>query len=85
VAFFGRWVALLNDAFHNLSDVPPSASPGCHAAGPSAPRTPEKTYGYLALAHPPLSPRSVLVVLALWLGYESIERFGSPSMSSKAG
>jgi cobalt-zinc-cadmium efflux system protein len=75
----GRSVALLNDAVHNLSDVP--ALGICYLAMRWAerPADSEKTYGYhRAGTLAAFTNAFVLVLLSLWLGYEAVERFRSP-------
>jgi len=76
---FGRSVALLNDAVHNLSDVPALGISWLAMRWAERPADSEKTYGYhRAGTLAAFTNALVLVVLALWLGYESIERFRSP-------
>src|SRR3984885_2896082 len=75
----GRSVALLNDAVHNLSDVPALGISYLAMRWAERPADAEKTYGYHRAGTLAAFTNSlVLVVLALWLGYESIERFRSP-------
>ncbi len=75
----GRSVALLNDAVHNLSDVPALGISWLAMQWARRPADDEKTYGYhrtgilAAFANGLL-----LVVLALWLGYEAIQRLRAP-------
>jgi cobalt-zinc-cadmium efflux system protein len=76
---FGRSVALLNDAVHNLSDVPALGISWLAMRWAERPADSEKTYGYhRAGTLAAFTNALLLVVLALWLGYESIERFRSP-------
>src|SRR5712672_1517821 len=77
--FLGHSVALLNDAVHNLSDVPALGISWLAMRWAERPADSEKTYGYhRAGTLAAFTNALVLVVLALWLGYESIERFRSP-------
>src|SRR6476646_6192011 len=75
----GRSVALLNDAVHNLSDVPAIGISYLAMRFAQRPADSEKTYGYhRAGTLAAYTNASVLVLLSLWLGYEAIERFRSP-------
>src|SRR5882762_5051810 len=75
----GRSVALLNDAVHNLSDVPAIGISYLAMHYAQRPADSEKTYGYhRAGTLAAYTNASVLVLLSLWLGYEAIERFRSP-------
>src|SRR5690349_1857831 len=75
----GRSVALLNDAVHNLSDVPALGISYLAMRWAERPADSEKTYGYhRAGTLAAFTNAFVLVLLALWLGYEAIERFRSP-------
>jgi len=75
----GRSVALLNDAVHNLSDVPALGISYLAMRWAERPADSEKTYGYhRAGTLAAYSNSFVLVLLSLWLGYEAIERFHSP-------
>jgi cobalt-zinc-cadmium efflux system protein len=77
--FLGHSVALLNDAVHNLSDVPALGISWLAMRWAERPADSEKTYGYhRAGTLAAFTNALVLVVLSLWLGYESIERFRSP-------
>src|SRR5438445_2625897 len=76
---FGRSVALLNDAVHNLSDVPALGIPYRAMRWAQPPADSEKTYGYhRAGTLAAYTNAFVLVLLSLWLGYEAFERFRSP-------
>ncbi len=80
---FGGWlghsVALLNDAVHNLSDVPALGISWLAMRWAQRPADREKTYGYRRAGVLAAFTNAVLlVILALWLGYESIERLRSP-------
>lgn len=75
----GHSVALLNDAVHNLSDVPALGISWLAMRWAERPADSEKTYGYhRAGTLAAFTNALLLVVLAVWLGYESIERFRSP-------
>src|SRR3984893_2603272 len=75
----GRSVALLNDAVHNLSDVPALGISWLAMHWAQRPADSEKTYGYhRAGTLAAFTNAIVLVILSLWLGYEAIERLRSP-------
>ena len=75
----GHSVALLNDAVHNLSDVPAIGISYLAMRWAQRPADSEKTYGYhRAGTLAAYTNAFVLVLLSLWLGYEAIERFRSP-------
>jgi cobalt-zinc-cadmium efflux system protein len=75
----GHSVALLNDAVHNLSDVPAIGISFLAMRWAERPADSEKTYGYhRAGILAAFTNALVLVLLSVWLGYESIERFRSP-------
>src|SRR5271168_3299507 len=75
----GHSVALLNDAVHNLSDVPALGISWLAMRWADRPADSEKTYGYhRAGILAAFTNALLLVLLSLWLGYESIERFRSP-------
>jgi cobalt-zinc-cadmium efflux system protein len=75
----GRSVALLNDAVHNLSDVPALGISYLAMRWAQRPADNEKTYGYhRAGTLAAFTNSTVLVLLSLWLGYEAFERFRSP-------
>src|ERR1700694_1961354 len=77
--FLGRSVALLNDAVHNLSDVPALRISWLAMHWAQRPADSEKTYGYhRAGTLAAFTNAIVLVILSLWLGYEALERFRSP-------
>ena len=77
--FLGRSVALLNDAVHNLSDVPALGISWLAIRWAERPADSEKTYGYhRAGTLAAFTNALVLVMLALGLGYEAIERFRAP-------
>lgn len=75
----GHSVALLNDAVHNLSDVPALGISWLAMHWAERPADSEKTYGYhRAGTLAAFTNALVLVLLALWLGYEAIERLRAP-------
>lgn len=75
----GHSVALLNDAVHNLSDVPALGISWLAMRWAQRPADTEKTYGYHRAGTLAAFTNAVLlVVLALWLGYEAIERLRAP-------
>ena len=75
----GHSVALLNDAVHNLSDVPALGISWLAMKWAQRPADREKTYGYhRAGTLAAYTNAAALVVLALWLGYEAIERLRAP-------
>ncbi len=75
----GRSVALLNDAVHNLSDVPALGISYLAMRWAQRPADSEKTYGYhRAGTLAAYTNAFVLVLLSLWLGYEAVRRFRSP-------
>ena len=77
--FLGRSVALLNDAVHNLSDVPALGISWLAMQWAQRPADSEKTYGYHRAGTLAAFTNAVLlIVLALWLGYEAIERLRNP-------
>jgi cobalt-zinc-cadmium efflux system protein len=76
---FGRSVALLNDAVHNLSDVPALGISWLAMRWAARPADSEKTYGYhRAGILAAFTNALLLVLLSLWLGYEAIERLRTP-------
>src|SRR6202041_1868379 len=80
---FGGWlghsVALLNDAVHNLSDVPALGISWLAMRWAQRPADREKTFGYHRSGTLAAFTNSlVLVFLSIWLGYEAIARFSSP-------
>ncbi|HUL32422.1 MAG TPA: cation diffusion facilitator family transporter [Candidatus Eisenbacteria bacterium] len=75
----GHSVALLNDAVHNLSDVPALGISWLAMRWAERPADTEKTFGYHRAGTLAAFTNAVLlVVLSLWLGYEAIERLRSP-------
>jgi cobalt-zinc-cadmium efflux system protein len=77
--FLGRSVALLNDAVHNLSDVPTLGISWLAVRWAQRPADSEKTFGYHRSGTLAAFTNAILLVLlSLWLGYEAIERLRSP-------
>jgi cobalt-zinc-cadmium efflux system protein len=75
----GHSVALLNDAVHNLSDVPALGISYLAMRWAERPADTEKTYGYhRAGTLAAYTNAFVLVLLSIWLGYEAFERFRTP-------
>jgi cobalt-zinc-cadmium efflux system protein len=75
----GHSVALLNDAVHNLSDVPALGISWLAMRWAERPADSEKTYGYHRAGTLAAFTNAVLlIVLALWLAYEAIERLRNP-------
>jgi cobalt-zinc-cadmium efflux system protein len=75
----GRSVALLNDAVHNLSDVPALGISYLAMRWAQRPADSEKTYGYHRSGTLAAYTNAFLLVLvSLWLGYEAFQRFRSP-------
>jgi cobalt-zinc-cadmium efflux system protein len=75
----GHSVALLNDAVHNLSDVPALGISYVAMRWAQRPADSEKTYGYhRAGTLAAFTNAFVLVLLSLWLGYEAVVRLRSP-------
>src|SRR5712692_2324250 len=77
--FLGRSVALLNDAVHNLSDVPALGISWLAMRWAERPADSEKTYGYhRAGTLAAFTNALILIILSLWLGYEAIKRLSAP-------
>lgn len=77
--FLGHSVALLNDAVHNLSDIPALGISWLAMHWAERPADSEKTYGYhRAGTLAAFTNAFVLVTLALWLGYEAVLRLRAP-------
>jgi len=75
----GRSVALLNDAVHNLSDVPALGISWLAMRWAQRPADSQRTYGYhRAGTLAAFTNAILLIILSLWLGYEAIERLRSP-------
>jgi len=77
--FLGHSVALLNDAVHNLSDVPALGISWLAMRWAERPADSEKTYGYhRAGTLAAFTNALVLIFLSLWLGYEALQRLRAP-------
>ncbi|MCU1239591.1 MAG: hypothetical protein JWO71_317 [Candidatus Acidoferrum typicum] len=77
--FLGHSVALLNDAVHNLSDVPALGISWLAMRWAERPADSEKTYGYhRAGTLAAFTNALVLVFLSAWLGYEAFQRLRAP-------
>jgi cobalt-zinc-cadmium efflux system protein len=77
--FLGRSVALLNDAVHNLSDVPALGISWLAMWLAQRPADSDRTYGYhRAGTLAAFTNAILLILLSLWLGYEAIERLRTP-------
>src|SRR5438105_15692801 len=75
----GHSVALLNDAVHNLSDVPALGVSYLAMRWAERPADSEKTYGYhRARTLAAYTNAFVLVLLSLWLGYDAFDPLASP-------
>jgi cobalt-zinc-cadmium efflux system protein len=75
----GHSVALLNDAVHNLSDVPALGISWLAMRWAERPADSEKTYGYHRAGILAAYTNAVLLVLlAAWLGFEAMERLRVP-------
>jgi cobalt-zinc-cadmium efflux system protein len=75
----GRSVALLNDAVHNLSDVPALGISWLAMRLAQRPADSDRTYGYhRAGTLAAFANAILLILLPLWLGYEAIERLRTP-------
>ena len=75
----GRSVALLNDAVHNLSDVPALGISWLAMRWAERPADTEKTYGYWRAGTLAAFTNAVLLLLlAGWLDWEAIDRLRSP-------
>lgn len=75
----GHSVALLNDAVHNLSDVPALGISWLAMRWAQRPADSEKTFGYhRAGTLAAFTNALLLVLLSLWLGYEAIDRLRAP-------
>jgi cobalt-zinc-cadmium efflux system protein len=75
----GHSVALLNDAVHNLSDVPALGISWIAMRWAERPADRDKTYGYHRAGTLAAFTNAVLLVLlSAWLGWEAIERLRAP-------
>jgi cobalt-zinc-cadmium efflux system protein len=80
----GRSVALLNDAVHNLSDVPALGLSWLAMRWAQRPADSDRTYGYhRAGTLAAFTNAVVLVLLSVWLAYEAIERLRSPVQAAE--
>jgi len=81
----GHSVALLNDALHNLSDIPVLGISWFALRWAARPADSEKTYGYHRAGILAAFTNAVLlVVVAFGLGYEALERFRRPVAVSES-
>src|ERR1043166_3472312 len=77
--WLGHRIALLNDAVHQLSDVPALGISWLAMRWAQRPADDEKTYGYRRAGELAAFHKAVLLVLlSLWLGWESIQRLRAP-------
>jgi cobalt-zinc-cadmium efflux system protein len=77
--FLGRSVALLNDAVHNLSDVPALGISWLAMRLAQRPADSDRTYGYhRAGTLAAFANALLLILLSVWLGYEAIGRLRTP-------
>jgi cobalt-zinc-cadmium efflux system protein len=77
--FLGHSVALLNDAVHNLSDVPALGISWLAMRVAQRPADSDRTYGYhRAGTLAAFTNALLLILLSLWLGYEAVERLRTP-------
>ena len=75
----GHSVALLNDAVHNLSDVPALGISFLAMRWAERPADSDKTYGYHRAGTLAAFTNSIcLVLLSVWLAWEAIDRLRSP-------
>lgn len=77
--WLGHSIALLNDAVHNLSDVPALGISWLAMHWAQRPADDEKTYGYRRAGELAAFTNAVLLVLlSVWLGWESVQRLRAP-------
>jgi cobalt-zinc-cadmium efflux system protein len=77
--YLGRSIALISDAVHNLIDLPTMALSWLAIRLAERPPTDEKTYGYhRAGILAAFTNAIVLVLVALWILWESFERLLAP-------
>jgi len=77
--WLGHSIALLNDAVHNLSDVPALGISWLAMHWAQRPADDEKTYGYRRAGELAAFRNAVLLVLlSVWLGWESVQRLRAP-------
>ncbi len=82
----GRSVALLNDAVHNLSDIPALGISYLAMRWAERPADSEKTYGYHRAGTLAAFTNSVLLVLlAAWLGWEAVAVNGGITLALVRG
>ena len=75
----GHSVALLNDAVHNLSDVPALGISWLAMRWAQRPADSERTYGYHRAGTLAAFTNAVLLILlSTWLGYQAIQRLRAP-------
>ena len=75
----GHSVALLNDAVHNLSDVPALGISWLAMRWAQRPADSERTYGYHRAGTLAAFTNAVLLILlSSWLGYQAIQRLRAP-------
>jgi cobalt-zinc-cadmium efflux system protein len=78
-AFMGKSVALLSDAVHNLTDIPPMVLSWLAIRWSQRPPSDEKTYGYSrAGILSAFTNATLLVLAALYILYESVQRLMNP-------
>jgi cobalt-zinc-cadmium efflux system protein len=77
--FLANSIALISDAVHNLTDLPTFVISWMAIRLAERPPTPEKTFGYhRAGTLAAFTNASLLVIVALYIGYESFERLQAP-------
>ena len=77
--FLASSIALISDAVHNLTDLPTFVISWLAIRLAERPPTPEKTYGYHRAGTLAAFTNAILLVLvALYIGYESFERLRQP-------
>jgi cobalt-zinc-cadmium efflux system protein len=76
---WGRAISLISDAFHNLTDVPAMALAWVALLWAHRPPSEEKTYGYHRAGILAAFTNGLLLVLvSLYIGWESFERLQRP-------
>jgi cobalt-zinc-cadmium efflux system protein len=77
--YFGHSISLLSDAIHNMTDMPALAISWLAALWAVRPPTHEKTYGYHRAGILAAFVNALLLMLvALWILWEALERFRHP-------
>lgn len=77
--YWGGSISLVSDAFHNLTDVPSMALAWLALIWANRPPSEEKTYGYRRAGILAAFTNGILlVVVALYIGWEAVERLRSP-------